>query len=1124
MSDKYKDKDKQEEMDDFFSQFENVNDEFDKISDSLNMSGSQEKDTQDNKDGSRSKDSPTEDENRVYRSQRHKEKVLENDSGKEGGFFLATFFSNIANKISNGARRIKNHFIIDSAGDNPNMTTTKNGKRRSKRYKLNTKKLFKALGIFFAAIAAVVIVLVLSIVFTSPSIDPDNIYNLLSESSVLYNDEGQPIESVFEADGKRTNVEFSEMPDNLINAFVSLEDKTFWTHSGFNFVRIFGAIKESFTSGQISGTSTITQQLARNVYLADTKSERTITRKIREAYYSVQLERNLTKEQILEAYLNTIFLGYNSYGVQAASKAYFGKDVSELNLMECVSLAALPQAPDRFALIKTLNTSSIDEETEGILYKGSQYTYVISDVSKDRRELCLKMMLKQEKISQEQYDATMADTLAAHINPGLDEKQEMSSYFTDYVIGSVIEDLQDEFHLEYSEAKQMLYTNGLSVYTTMDSDMQLIIETEFTNSANFPRVTNLKKDGAGNVLGSNKKILLYNNETYFDSNGFFVLSSEEYRANGDGSVTIFKGNRLNIFNTTVKGEPDYSLEFKEIYLVEDSVFHSINGGYVSIPAQYKSRDNEGNLVIAENFFDDFPDFFLFDDRGMSFGPSSYLLNQKVVQPQSAMVLTEYETGQIKAMVGGRNTKGRMLFNRATSPRQPGSAIKPIAVYSAALQQGYESQAAGTNQAFVTLDNYGNEIPNYYGDYWTAGSVIDDAPLKTGSKIWPKNWYNSYRGLMSLRTAVEQSVNVCAVKVISQVGFDYSANLLERMGVTTVERSNPEVNDLNPAALGLGGMTYGISPLEMVGAFGTIANYGVYVEPISYTQVKNKRGEVLIDKVPRKNQVLNEGVAWIMSDILQSVVTNGLGRTASISTQPVAGKTGTTSDNYDAWFVGYSPKYAASLWIGNDVNIELSQGSVSAARLWSKIMRQCLDGMPRESFGSAPENVVSASIDSYSGGLPSNGPTRSEYFVKGTVPSRVVSAYSRVAVCLDSGFLATPWCSNVAYKSGTDRGYAIDHPGASASEVPHYYCPYHNYDLAQYPVDPSGKTEYNFNEIAVTPPENETPPFEGLTPPAVMPTPGATTEPGTTEPVGPGEDPPGDDDEDEEEEEVPGWLL
>lgn len=1100
MSDKYKDKDKPEEIDDFFSQFENVNEEFDKISDNFNISGSSDEDSHKCADSLESNCPNNEKDTRVFRSHRHKEKEGPTNSFDEIKLSVVSVSARIGETMSNWWTKLKGKFMIDSEGDNPQMATTQNGKRRSKRYKLNKKKLFKALGLAFGGVAVIMVVLVLFVIFTSPSIDPDNIYNLLSESSVLYNDEEEPIQSVFEAEGKRTNMEYSQMPENMVNAFVALEDKTFWTHNGFNFVRIFGAVKDSFTSGQISGTSTITQQLARNVWLADRKSERTLDRKIREAYYAVQLERNLTKEQILEAYLNTIFLGYNSYGVQAASKAYFGKDISELDLMECVSLAALPQAPDRYSLIKTLNTSSVDEETEGILYKGEQYTYVINDASKDRRELCLKMMLKQEKITKEQYDIVIQDTIAAHINPRIGESQEMSTYFTDYVITQVIEDLQAEFHVDYNDAKQMLYTNGLSVYTTMNSKMQLIIETEFSNSANFPRVANLKKDSSGNVLDTTGKILLYNNQNYFDDNGFFTLSPEEYKANEGGSVTVFKGKRLNIFNTTVKGQPDYSLEFKPIYLTLDSVFYSMNGGFISIPADYKTRDKDGNLVISENFFKDYPDFFLFDNRGMSFGPASYILDQKVVQPQSAMVLTEYESGQIKAMVGGRNTKGRMLFNRATSPRQPGSAIKPIAVYSAALQQGYEAQAAGTNQVFVTQDNYGNDTPNYYGDYWTAASVIDDSPLKTGSKIWPKNWYSGYRGLMSLRTAVQQSVNVCAVKVISQVGFDYSANQLEKMGVTTVERKNREVNDLNPAALGLGGMTYGISPLEMVGSYGCIANYGEYVEPICYTKVTNKKGELLLDKMPRKNQVLNEGVAWIMSDILQSVVTNGLGSSAAIPSQPVAGKTGTTSDNYDAWFVGYTPKYAASLWIGNDVNIELSQGSVAAARLWSKIMRQCLAGTSRQSFGPHPENVVSATVDSYSGGLPNKGPTHSDYFVKGTVPNKVVNVYSSVAICLDSGYLATPWCTNVSYKTGTTKGPAN-------TRVPNYYCPYHNHDLGEYPVDPSGNTEYVFDEIGAP----ETP---IITPPAIeTPTPGGTTIPGIQDPPEDGDDP-----------EVPGWLL
>lgn len=1109
-------RDSQKEIDDFFAQFENIHDEFDKISDNFNTADSKEhhKNTIDDNLSSGLNDGQdrTNEKTRIFRSEKFKN-PLEQEVDR-----ASSPFSKISGGVSSFATKIKNKFYIDKAGDNPQMASSKN--RRTKRYKFNVKKLLKTLLIIIAALALAMGVYVISIVLSSPSIDPDNIYSMLSESSVLYDDKGEPVESVFEKEGKRVNMEYSDMPRNLVNAFVALEDKTFWKHNGFNFVRIFGAIRDSFTSGKISGTSTITQQLARNVYISDAKSERTISRKVREAYYTMRLESKLTKKQILEAYLNTIFLGYNSYGVQSASISYFGKDVTELDLFEAAALAALAQLPDRYALIKTLNTESISEETEGILYKGSQYTYVASDNSKNRRELCLALMQKQGMIDKESYDLAVQDSLLAHLNPGLDEKSELSTYFTDYVIGEVIKDLEKDFHLDYNDARRMLYTNGLSVYTTMDSAMQFIVESEFSKSENFPKVANLKRDGQGNILGNNNKIVLYNSLTYFNEDGSFTLLPDEYKVNEDGSLSILKGKRLNIFNITVQGNPDHSLEFKPLYKIVDSVFYSINGGNIGISSQYKSRDSDGNLIISADFFSDNPDFLAFEDRGLTLYPDAYTLAQDVVQPQAAMVLTEYESGQIKALVGGRSTKGRMLFNRATSPRQPGSAIKPLSVYSSALQQAYEAQAAGTNQYFVTLDNYGNEIPNYYGDYWTVASVIDDAPLKTGDKVWPKNWYNSYRGLMSLRYAVEQSVNVAAVKVVSQVGFDYAADILEKFGVTSVERKDLVVNDLNPAALGLGGMTYGISPLEMVGGFGAIANSGKYVEPICYTHIENKRGEVILSKTSRTNQVIDQSAAFIMSDILRSVVTNGLGSPASIPNHPVAGKTGTTTDNYDAWFVGYTPKYAASLWIGNDTSIELSQGSTSAARLWSKIMRQCLAGTPADSFPGPPDNIVIATVDAYSGGLPNGGTTKSEYFIKGTVPSRVIKIYSRVAICTDSGYLATPWCNTVIYKTGTDRGYEVDHPGATTHEVPSYYCPYHNLDLKNFPIDPSGQTQYEFEEIETEDPMEPGKPEEPIDPVPEKPD-GDVKDGENGNENGNGN---GNGNEDNSSDGIPGWLL
>ena len=192
------------------------------------------------------------------------------------------------------------------------------------------------------------------IVFTTaPKIDTDDIYSMLSQRSVMYDSDGNEIENLYFSDGNRTIVKYDDIPEDMVNAVVSIEDKKFWSHNGFNFIRMVGAIKDSvFGGGQISGTSTVTQQLARNVYLSEIKSQRSLSRKISEAYCTIVLEKNLTKEEIMEAYLNTIYLGFNSYGIQAASQAYFSKDVPELDTLECAALAAMPQSPDTYALIK----------------------------------------------------------------------------------------------------------------------------------------------------------------------------------------------------------------------------------------------------------------------------------------------------------------------------------------------------------------------------------------------------------------------------------------------------------------------------------------------------------------------------------------------------------------------------------------------------------------------------------------------------------------------------------------------------------------------------------------------------------------------------------------------------
>ncbi|MBR0599513.1 transglycosylase domain-containing protein [Clostridiales bacterium BAD-6] len=1059
MTDEFNKGNKQREIDDFFDKFDKISNEFDR---SINRTDKTE-DTKSklNQDTGRTVISNLNDideHSPALPDQPERKTRLERLSESKP----QNLFTKISDKISSQ----KSSEPTENKG-NTNVKSTLDSvegpmkKKKKKKYSLNKKQFFKF--ILFTCLIFIIILgaVVTSIIVTTPPIKPENIYSLLAENSVLYDDEGNIVDSILTSEGLRTNVSYSDLPDDLVNAFVSIEDKTFWDHNGFNFVRILGAIKESvFEGGSISGTSTITQQLARNLYLAETKADYSLTRKIKEAYYAVLLERHLSKEQIIEAYLNTIFLGYNSNGVQAASQAYFSKDVSELTLEECAALASLPQAPDRLALIKRYESDQVEADNPNILRRGDIYTLVYNDAVKDRKNLVLSFMYDQGKISKEELETAQAADLKLSMNPSEDTSNEISSYFADFTIKEVVKDLMKEYDIDESKAKQMIYNSGLRIYTTMNTNMQKIAEQEFTNNGNFPKVTGLKKDGAGNVLNSNGGILLYSYDNYFDSEGNFTLSSDEYTSVDNGGIKLFKGKRLNFYKTEVQGQIDYSVEFKDMYVVQDGIFYSMKGGVIQIPQQYKSKDEDGNLIIDGKFFEEKPDFFEFIPSGIKLGNSHYVLKQKIIQPQSAMVIFDYKTGGIKAMVGGRNIEGRLLFNRATSPRQPGSAIKPMGVYGPALQSAVDKANSGQ----VNSASEGNS----YGNLWTAASVIDDAPLTIQGKLWPKNWYNGYRGLYTMRQSIEQSVNVNAVKVFSEIGVSNSVSFLKKLGVTSIIESG-NVNDMNAAALALGGMSKGVSPLEMVAGYGSFANQGFYTEPISYTKVTNKRGEVILENSAAKEQVMDKGVAFIITDMLRTTVTNGIAKGAAIGSQPVAGKTGTTSDNYDAWFVGFTPQYAASVWIGNDVNIELSQGSAAAAKLWSKIMKQAHSGIASGSFPSA-DNVISVAIDSKSGRLPSElsaldsrGTVINEYFVRGTEPTTTDNVHVSVTVCSDSGYLATPYCPNAVTKVAVKRPYAVNPSvGDIEYEAPGYYCNLHNLDTSTYPIDPNATLNPDFN--------------------------------------------------------------
>ena len=930
---------------------------------------------------------------------------------------------------------------------------------------INKKKVLMGLVCAFLVVCLIGIVYVASVIIKAPDIETDNIYTLLSQSSILYDDDNEIMDTAY-GDKNRTIVEISEVPDHVQYAFIALEDKTFETHNGFNIIRIFGAIKDAmFNGGRISGTSTITQQLSRNLYLQDEMFDRDLGRKIREAYYAVQLEKELTKDEILEAYLNTIYFG-SGYGVQTASQAYFSKDISEITIAEAAALAAMPQAPSTYALVYTVNASEVNENTTNLITKSGDVAYLWNDACKDRMATCLYLMHEQGYITDKEYEEAKKVEIKDMVNPNISAFNSSTNYFADYAIQTVIKDLQDIAGYSYEDARDLVYNGGIQIYTTMDSQAQDVVEREFANESNFPTAINYRVDSNNNILDDYGNIALYAYSNYFNENDEFVLEPDEFKKNEDGSVTVYVGKRLNVYTTTVAGTTDYSVEFKKMYMRDESNhLYSIEGGYINIPQQYKSRDKENNLLISAQLFEDYPSFFTEKDGKLY--TVEYSLKQKTIQPQSAMTIVDNKTGQIKAMVGGRNTTGRMLLNRATIPQQPGSSIKPIAVYAAALQQSYELQSKG--KAFKFVDNgFDKQGADGWGNYLTVASIVDDEPTTINGKRWPANSYNGYRGLYTFRTALQQSVNVCAVKILSQVGVEYAADMVEAFGITTLSQ-----DDHNLAALGLGGMTQGVSTLEMASAYSTFVNNGVHNDHSVYTKVTTRNGELLLEPKVESTKALDPGVAWIMRDVLKTVVSEGIASNASISGLSVGGKTGTTDDQYDIWFCGFTPSYSGALWIGNDINISLSSASSSAARLWGRIMSQ-VNGAYGSSYSPAPSNVVSVKIDTKSGLLAteaSGSHTRTEYFTSGTQPTESDTVHQTADICTDSGYLATPSCDNVETKSGIMRPYIPNSKvGDIKSELPHYYCNKHNPDPKEYPADPDKKVTIVVKPVL--PPEDE----------------------------------------------------
>ena len=780
------------------------------------------------------------------------------------------------------------------------------------------------------------------IIDSAPDISEIDVTPTGYSSTVLASD-GTEISTLVASGANRKYVTIDEIPQSLQDAFVAIEDERFYEHNGIDIQSILRAAATGIAHGFhfSQGGSTITQQLIKNNVLTTWTSEssfiESLQRKIQEQYLAVELEKKVDdKKWILENYMNSINLGANTLGVQAASEKYFGKDVSELTLSESAVIAGITQNPAKYNPITH------------------------PDQNAERRERVLTNMLEQGYISQSEYDEAVDDDVYDRISEhnAVDDTS-INSYFVDALIDDVFSDLIDKGYSE-TEAYKMIYQGGLTIQSTQDLELQKICDEEANNLDNYPTTPK------------------YSFTLYFQ-----VKSS-------DGTLTSYSNQTMLSYYKKATNNEDYSINFD----TEDECYAAI--------AQYEQDVlNPGDEIVEG---------------------SEYVTI--TLQPQIALTLMDQSTGEVKAMVGGRGDKsGNRTWNRATDTcRQPGSTFKIIGCYAAALDAGG----------------------------LTLASVQDDAPFTVGSKQF-HNYDNSYRGYTNLRTAITNSINIVTVKTLQEIGVDLGYEYAENFGITTLTDTDKNLS------LALGGLTKGVTNIELTGAYATIANGGTYLEPKLYTVVYDHDGNVLLDKSDTQDtrQVLKDTTAWLLTDAMKDVMTSGTGTRAYFgSTMAQAGKSGTTTSNRDCLWAGYTPYYTCVVWGGYDDNSKQAGSNTTYPKnIWKAVMSRVHEGLEYKDFPT-PSGITSATVCSKSGLLPIEGTCDSdprgsmlitEYFDASTVPSDLCDHHVTLTICNDTGTLANAYCPNTTtsvYIVGGGEGTA-DSDYLAREDLLNSQCTIHN---------------------------------------------------------------------------------
>lgn len=702
--------------------------------------------------------------------------------------------------------------------------------------------------------------------------------------SRVYSDDRQVIGQYYVE--RRILTPLTDIPQNLINAVIAVEDARFFEHPGLDIIGIVRAVWTNFRrGGRVEGASTITQQLVRSLFLSP---ERTYGRKFKELILAYKIELILSKEQILDLYLNQIYFGQGAYGVGSAAQTYFGKQLAELNLAESALLAGLPKSPNNYSPIKN------------------------PERAKRRQEHVLARMEEAGFITAEERQAAVAEELSFR-HP---VSEQLAPHFIEYV----------RQHLVATYGETMVYKGGLDAFTTLNVEMQKAAEQVVRNGLRQLD----KRQGWRGPIGKQEVTALIDKPT--------GPPAESVRE-GDllqGVVTKVAKDHVLVQAGAVVGK----LAFDDMAWARRRLRGKDPTKDVTVLPSVKQLLKPGDVIeVAVKRL---------DREGVQFR-----LEQTPVV-EGGLIALDPRTGAIRAMVGGYDF-ARSEYNRTVlAHRQPGSAFKPI-IYATALDEGLSPATLVVDAPVV----YENEDPE---------------------KTWkPENYEKKFFGVISLREALIHSRNVATVRLLEKVGVRKVVDFSRALGITS------SLNADLSLALGSSSVTL----LELTAAYGIFANQGLQLDPYSVAMVQDNGGQMLEQKLFEPRQVVSRETAYLITNMMEDVIQKGTGQLARSIERPVAGKTGTTNDYTDAWFIGYTPNLVVGIWIGfDDVRTlgETESGAHAALPIWVEFMQAVLPSLPVMPF-EIPDDIQFVKVDPNTGLLADEGqPGTVEIFAKGTEPT------------------------------------------------------------------------------------------------------------------------------------------